>query len=97
MSQQPRLPHILRFGVFQLDVRAGELHKKGVKIKLQEKPFKVLACFLERPDELVSREEIRNRVWPAGWESEALIKASWTYSRVYQASDRISLAKCGSV
>lgn len=65
MSLQSKLPQILRFGVFQLDVRAGELHKNGVKLKLQEQPFKVLCLLLERPGELVSREEIRKRLWSA--------------------------------
>jgi Tol biopolymer transport system component/DNA-binding winged helix-turn-helix (wHTH) protein len=65
MTQQSKLPQILRFGVFHLDVRAGELHKNGVKLKLQEQPFQVLCLLLEHPGELVSREEIRNRLWPA--------------------------------
>jgi Tol biopolymer transport system component/DNA-binding winged helix-turn-helix (wHTH) protein len=65
MSLQSKLPQILRFGVFQLDVRAGELHKNGVKLKLQEQPFQVLCLLLEDPGEMVSREEIRNRLWPA--------------------------------
>src|ERR1700716_1403905 len=65
MSQQPELLPIWRFGVFQLDVRAGELHKNGVKLKLQVQPFKVLCLLLEHPGELVSREEIRHQLWPA--------------------------------
>ncbi len=44
---------------------AGELHKNGVKLKLQDQPFKVLCLLLERPGDLVSREEIRKRLWPA--------------------------------
>jgi DNA-binding winged helix-turn-helix (wHTH) protein/Tol biopolymer transport system component len=65
MSSPSKLPQILRFGVFQIDIRAGELHKNGVKLKLQEQPFQVLCLLLEHPGELVSREEIRNRLWPA--------------------------------
>lgn len=65
MSLQFKLPKILRFGVFQVDVRAGELHKNGVKLKLQEQPFQVLCLFLEHPGELVSREELRDLLWPA--------------------------------
>jgi DNA-binding winged helix-turn-helix (wHTH) protein len=64
MSLQSILPQILRFGVFQLDVRAGELHKNGVKLKLQDQPFQVLCLLTERPGELISREEIRKRLWP---------------------------------
>src|SRR6266566_1650439 len=65
MSLQSKLPQVLRFGVFQIDIRAGELHKNGVKLKLQEQPFQVLCLLLEHPGELVSREEFRNRLWPA--------------------------------
>jgi DNA-binding winged helix-turn-helix (wHTH) protein len=54
-----------RFGVFELDLRAGELRRQGLKIKLQEQPFQVLAQLLERPGHVVSREELRNRLWPA--------------------------------
>jgi TolB-like protein/DNA-binding winged helix-turn-helix (wHTH) protein len=65
MSLQSKLPQVLRFGVFQVDIRAGELHKNGVKLKLQEQPFQVLCLLLEHPGELVSREELRSRLWPA--------------------------------
>src|SRR5437016_560197 len=56
---------ILRFGVFEVDVRAGELRKQGVRIKLQEQPFHVLTVLLQRPDEVVTREELRSENWPA--------------------------------
>ena len=56
---------ILRFGVFEVDVRAGELRKQGVRIKLQEQPFQVLTVLLQRPGEVVTREELRNQNWPA--------------------------------
>jgi DNA-binding winged helix-turn-helix (wHTH) protein/Tol biopolymer transport system component len=65
MSIESKLPQVLRFGVFQVDVRAGELRKNGVKVKLQEQPFQVLCQLLEHPGELVSREELRNRLWAA--------------------------------
>jgi len=54
-----------RFGVFELDLRAGELRRNGSKIKLQEQPFQVLAELLDRPGKVVTREELRNRLWPA--------------------------------
>ena len=54
-----------RFGVFELDLRAGELRRNGMKVKLQEQPFQVLAQLLESPGEVVTREDIRNRLWPA--------------------------------
>src|SRR2546427_6865854 len=56
---------ILRFGVFEVDVRAGELRKQGARIKLQEQPFHVLTVLLQRPGEVVTREELRNQNWPA--------------------------------
>src|SRR5437867_387784 len=53
----------LRFGVFEVDVRAGELTKRGLRIRLQEQPFQVLAMLLERPGELITREELREKIW----------------------------------
>lgn len=54
----------IRFGVFEVDLRSGELRKAGFRIKLQEQPFKVLASLLEHPGEVVTREELRRRIWP---------------------------------
>src|SRR5439155_9541322 len=56
---------IIRFGTFELDVRAGELRKQGVKIKLQEQPCRILEMLLANPGELVTREELRSRLWPS--------------------------------
>jgi Tol biopolymer transport system component/DNA-binding winged helix-turn-helix (wHTH) protein len=56
---------IVRFGVFEADLRAGELRKSGSKIKLQEQPFQILALLLEQPGELVTREDMQQRLWPA--------------------------------
>jgi DNA-binding winged helix-turn-helix (wHTH) protein len=56
---------ILRFGIFEMDVRSGELRKQGVRIKLQDQPFHVLAVLLQRPGEVVTREELRSQNWPA--------------------------------
>jgi TolB-like protein/DNA-binding winged helix-turn-helix (wHTH) protein/Flp pilus assembly protein TadD len=55
----------LQFGVFEVDLRAGELRKHGLRIRLQEQPFQVLATLLEHPREVVTREELQKRVWPA--------------------------------
>src|SRR3989442_5899765 len=52
------------FDVFEVDLRAGELHKAGCKIKLQVLPFQALALLLERPGEVVTREEFEKRLWP---------------------------------
>jgi Tol biopolymer transport system component/DNA-binding winged helix-turn-helix (wHTH) protein len=54
----------LRFGVFEVDPRSGELRKAGARIKLQDQPFKVLLALLQRPGEVITREELRARVWP---------------------------------
>src|SRR5262249_28151177 len=54
-----------RFGVFELDLRSGELRRGGVKVKIQEQPFQVLALLLEKPGEVVTRDDLRNRLWPA--------------------------------
>src|SRR5271154_5658469 len=59
-----RLHRAVRFGAFELDVRAGELRKHGVRIRLQEQPFQVLLMLLERPGEVVLREQIRKKLWP---------------------------------
>jgi DNA-binding winged helix-turn-helix (wHTH) protein len=65
MALEVRSLSILRFGVFEVDVRAGELRKQGVRIKLQEQPFHVLTVLLQRPGEVVTREELRSENWPA--------------------------------
>jgi DNA-binding winged helix-turn-helix (wHTH) protein len=65
MSLEKRSPAILRFGVFEVDVRAGEVRKQGVRIKLQEQPFQVLKILVERPGEMVTREDLRSRLWQA--------------------------------
>jgi len=56
---------VVRFGVFELDVSAGELRKQGRKVNLQQQPFQVLALLLRRPGELVTREELQQALWPA--------------------------------
>ena len=65
MSVKARPAAILRFGAFELDLRAAELRKKGVRIKLQEQPFHVLTVLLEHPGEIVTREQLRSEVWSA--------------------------------
>ena len=58
-------PSVVRFGSFELDLRAGELHKQGLRVKLQEQPFRVLTVLLRHPGEVVTREELRSQIWPA--------------------------------
>src|ERR1700678_4534247 len=56
--------HAIRFGTFEVDLPSGEVRKSGSRIKLQDQPFKVLQILLEHPGELVTREELRSRIWP---------------------------------
>jgi len=56
---------VVRFGIFQLDLKARELHKAGVKVKLQDQPFRVLAMLVEHAGQVVTREELQQRIWPA--------------------------------
>jgi len=64
MAQAHSALGAVRFGVFEVDPRAGELRKQGVKVKIQEQPFQVLLFLLERHGDVVSREELRQRIWP---------------------------------
>jgi DNA-binding winged helix-turn-helix (wHTH) protein len=64
MSTPGCSPLVTRFDVFEVDLRAGELYKTGRKIKLQVLPFQALALLLERPGEVITREEFENRLWP---------------------------------
>ena len=64
-SAAPARPRIIRFGVFELDRSTGELRKSGSKIRLQEQPLRLLSLLVERPGGVVTREEIRQRLWPA--------------------------------
>jgi len=63
MLPQTQLPRVVRFGTFEVDVPAGELRKNGLKVKLQAQPFQVLCMLAERPREVVTREELRRRLW----------------------------------
>jgi len=56
----------VKFGVFELDLEAGELHKNGLKVRLQEQPYRLLALLVERQGDVVSRDELREQLWPAG-------------------------------
>jgi DNA-binding winged helix-turn-helix (wHTH) protein len=65
MNQVSATPpmRFIRFGLFEADLQAGELRKNGLKIKLQEQPFRVLSLLLERAGEIVTREELRQKLW----------------------------------
>src|SRR5580700_6329661 len=65
MSENQELVGQLRFGVFELDLRSGELRKHGLLVRLQEQPFQVLTTLLEHSGEVVTREELQKKLWPA--------------------------------
>src|SRR5580700_4903524 len=65
MATQPRVADRLRFDGYELDVRAGELRKHGVRLRLRGQPLQVLEILLERAGDVVTREELQTRIWPA--------------------------------
>lgn len=65
MHAVPAAHRVYRFGPFAVDARTGEVHKDGRRIRLQEKPVQVLLALLERPGDVVTREELHQRLWPA--------------------------------
>jgi Tol biopolymer transport system component/DNA-binding winged helix-turn-helix (wHTH) protein len=64
MDNGARSPRIVRFGMYEADLQAGELRKNGLKVPLQEQPFQVCAILLQNSGKLVSREELRKELWP---------------------------------
>src|ERR1700721_2922876 len=60
----PRLNSVVRFGTYKVSLQAGEVRKSGLRIRVQQQPIKLLEILLERPGEVVTREELRSRVWP---------------------------------
>ena len=65
MPSLPTHVRIVRFGLYEVDLAARELRRDGAKVKLQDRPFEVLTILIERPGEVVAREEFRQRLWPA--------------------------------
>ncbi|MGE5114334.1 MAG: LpqB family beta-propeller domain-containing protein [Acidobacteriaceae bacterium] len=55
----------IRFGLFEADLRTGELFRSGARVRLQEQPFQILSMLLERPGDVITRDELRDRLWPA--------------------------------
>ena len=55
----------VRFNAFTVDLGTGEIHKHGIRLRVQDQPFRVLAFLLEHPGDVVTREELRKRLWPA--------------------------------
>ena len=65
MKESGTSPGIIRFGVFEADLRSGELRKQGIRIKLQEQPFQILILLLTAAGDVVTREALREKLWPA--------------------------------
>jgi TolB-like protein/DNA-binding winged helix-turn-helix (wHTH) protein len=63
--QKTQPNQLIRFGVFEVDPRSGELRRKGFRVKLQDQPLQILLAVLERPGEVVTRDELRAKLWPA--------------------------------
>jgi DNA-binding winged helix-turn-helix (wHTH) protein/Tfp pilus assembly protein PilF len=64
MTVSRESPTVMRFGVFEADLRTGDLRKKGIRVKIQDLPFRTLGVLLSRPNEVVTREEFRQALWP---------------------------------
>ena len=64
MAEGLHSPRVISFGIFEVDLQTGELRKAGLKLKLTGQPFQVLAILLERPGDVVTREELQKRLWP---------------------------------
>jgi len=62
--ESPRPASVVRFGTYEVSLKSGEVRKAGVRIRVQQQPMKLLELLLERPGEVVTREELRGRVWP---------------------------------
>src|ERR1700726_5136034 len=62
-TQSP--PALVRFGMFEADLRAGDLRRNGAKVRLQDLPFRALTLLLPRPGEVITREEFRQALWPS--------------------------------
>jgi TolB-like protein/DNA-binding winged helix-turn-helix (wHTH) protein/Flp pilus assembly protein TadD len=65
MPSPKKSPRHSRFGPFSVDLSSGELWREGIRIRLQVQPFEILRVFLERPNELITREELQNKIWPS--------------------------------
>jgi Tol biopolymer transport system component/DNA-binding winged helix-turn-helix (wHTH) protein len=64
LTTSPQLPSVVRFGAYEADLLSGELRKSGIRLKLQDRPFQILAILLEHPGLVVTREQLQKRLWP---------------------------------
>src|SRR5689334_3520078 len=65
MQAPSQAPEVRRFGAFEIDLRSGELRKSGMRLRLSGQPFQILAALVDRPGEVVTREELQSKLWPA--------------------------------
>src|SRR5438105_10707639 len=65
VSEADHPSHVASFGTFQLDLRTSELRRDGARVRLQEQPFRLLVFLIERPGDVVTREELRQKLWPS--------------------------------
>jgi len=63
VTTSPRLPSLVRFGPYEADLLSGELRKSGIRLKIQDRPFQILAVLLEQPGQMVTREQLQKRLW----------------------------------
>src|ERR1700746_3090153 len=64
MQAPSQAPEVRRFGAFEIDLRSGELRKSGMRLRLSGQPFQILAALVDRPGEVVTREELNSKLWP---------------------------------
>ena len=74
-------PAIL-FGPFELNPNTGELRKQGIRLRLQPKPLQILYTLLEKPGMVVTREELKARLWPVGTSSSIATAIRWTTTKM---------------
>src|SRR6266478_3942286 len=65
MPDATQTPAVRRFGTFEINLHSGELRKNGMRLRLSGQPFQVLAILIERPGEVITREELHSKLWPA--------------------------------
>jgi TolB-like protein/Tfp pilus assembly protein PilF len=85
MSETSRTPRTLRFGEFEVDLQAARLSKRGAKVKIREQLFLVLTALLERPGEVIARDELRARLWPDGIITDFELNINTAIARLRQA------------
>jgi len=64
VTTSPQLPSVVRFGAYEADLLSGELRKSGIRLKIQDRPFQILAILLEHPGLVVTRDQLQKRLWP---------------------------------